>query len=124
MIACDCRDPHESRRIVLTGGPGVGKTAVLELIRHSFCDHVKVLPEAASIVFGGGFPRGTGDGARRAAQRAIIFVQCELEAPVAGDNPAIVLCDRGTVDGSAYWPDGDGLRTSVGGFPRQGGSRP
>ena len=39
-----------------------------------------------------------------AAQRAIFYVQRELE--IAGDshNPAIVLCDRGTIDGLAYWP--------------------
>jgi hypothetical protein len=30
------------------------KTALLELIRQSFCSHVRVLPEAASVVFGGG----------------------------------------------------------------------
>ena len=56
-MACECAEPHERRRVVLTGGPGAGKTAVLELIRQSFCTHVKVLPEAAGIVFGGGFPR-------------------------------------------------------------------
>lgn len=47
MKACPCKEPHERRRVVLTGGPGAGKTAVLELIRRSFCEHVKVLPEAA-----------------------------------------------------------------------------
>jgi len=40
---CPCRERHEPRRVVLTGGPGAGKTAVLELIRQSFCVHVKVL---------------------------------------------------------------------------------
>lgn len=114
MVVCECRDSHESRRIVLTGGPGAGKTAVLELIRQSFCEHVKVLPESAGIVFGGGFPREASAGARKAAQRAIFFVQRELEVAAAGDNPAILLCDRGTVDGSAYWPDSDGLWASVG----------
>lgn len=38
---------HKRRRVVLTGGPGAGKTATLELIRQSFCEHVHVLPEAA-----------------------------------------------------------------------------
>lgn len=57
MVACACKDVHERKRVVLTGGPGAGKTALLELVRQSFCTHVKVLPEAASIVFGGGFPR-------------------------------------------------------------------
>jgi predicted ATPase len=40
--------------VVLTGGPGAGKTALLEVVRRHFCEHVVVLPEAASIVFGGG----------------------------------------------------------------------
>jgi hypothetical protein len=91
---------------VLTGGPGAGKTAVLELVRQTFCPHVRVLPESAGIVFGGGFPRQTGVRSQEAAQRAIYYVQRELE--VLGDqtNAAIVLCDRGTLDGLAYWPDG------------------
>lgn len=114
MKPCECREPHEKKRIVLTGGPGAGKTAVLELIRQYFCSHVKVLPEAASIIFGGGFPRGDASELRRAAQRAIFFVQRELEAAADGDNPAIVLCDRGTVDGAAYWPGPEDLWTAVG----------
>lgn len=89
---------------MLTGGPGAGKTALLELVRQAFCTHVKVLPEAAGIVFGGGFPRETDEPCRRAAQRAIFYVQRELEHAGDGHNPAIVLCDRGTLDGLAYWP--------------------
>ena len=60
MKQCDCQDPHARRRVALTGGPGAGKTAVLELIRQSFCEHVKVLPEAAAIVL---CDRGTVDDA-------------------------------------------------------------
>lgn len=81
-----------------------GKTAILELIGHFFCQHIKVLPEAAGIVFGGGFPRETRPELQRAAQRAIFYVQRELEAVAGLDRPAIVICDRGTVDGAAYWP--------------------
>ena len=104
MVACACTDVHKPRRVVLTGGPGAGKTALLELIRQSFCSHVKVLPEAAGVVFGGGFPREDDQTCRRAAQRAIFYVQRELENAADSHNPAIVLCDRGTVDGLAYWP--------------------
>jgi predicted ATPase len=101
---CECILPHPRRRIVLTGGPGAGKTAILELVRQSFCSHVRVLPEAAGVLFGGGFPRGDSPAMRRAAQRAIFHTQHELEAIAdAGDAPH-VLCDRGTVDGLAYWP--------------------
>src|SRR5271167_958300 len=93
------------RRIVLTGGPGAGKTAVLEIARGHFSPRVVILEEAASIIFGGGFPRRTEPYARAAAQRAIYHVQGELER-VALETPSIevVLCDRGTVDGLAYWP--------------------
>ncbi len=102
---CHCQNVHPRRRIVLTGGPGAGKTAVLELARKYFCRHVHVLPESASLLFGGGFPRSTSDPGRMAAQRAIFYVQRELERAVDDDvEPAITICDRGTLDGIAYWP--------------------
>jgi hypothetical protein len=87
---------------------------VLELILQQFCSHVQILPEAAGIVFGGGFPRTGSAERRRAAQRAIFFVQRELENIGDADNAAIVLCDRGTVDGAAYWPGPDSFWKSVG----------
>lgn len=113
---CLCRSPHLVRRIVLTGGPGGGKTAVLELIRKYFCKHLRVLPEAASVVFGGGFPREKDEQSLRAAQRAIFHVQRQLESLHGPDGePAITLCDRGTLDGGAYWPGKpDGLFSEVG----------
>jgi predicted ATPase len=90
---------------VITGGPGAGKTAVLEMARRSLCRHVLILPEAAGIVFGGGFPRRSGDAARRGAQRAIFHIQAEMERLHLEEGlAAIVLCDRGTLDGLAYWP--------------------
>jgi predicted ATPase len=111
---CPCSEPHQRRQVVLTGGPGAGKTAVLELIRNAFCEHVKILPESAGILFGGGFPRGNTSALRRPAQRAIFFTQRELEATAEGGNPAIVLCDRGTVDASAYWPGPEDFWSAVG----------
>ncbi len=97
------------RLVVLTGGPGAGKTAVLEVVRRDLGDRVVVLPEAAGILFSGGFPRRATLPARRAAQRAIYHVQRQLEC-MAVDEAArpTILCDRGTVDGTAYWP-GDPL---------------
>jgi predicted ATPase len=118
MIPCDCTERHVPRRVVLTGGPGAGKTATLELIRRaSFCEHVHILPEAAGIVFGGGFPRRHDVVGRKAAQRAIFHVQRALEETALADNAAIILCDRGTVDGAAYWPGPDdyfaGVNTTI-----------
>lgn len=103
--ACSCtKAVHEPRFVALTGGPGAGKTAVLEIARVLLCEHVAVLPEAATIVYGGGFPRREG-AARRAGQRAIYHVQRELERMVREERrAALALCDRGTVDGLAYWP--------------------
>ena len=114
MVACACAEIHPAKRIVLTGGPGAGKTAVLELMRKTLCEHVKVVPEAAGVVFGGGFPRNGELEARRAAQRAIFYVQRELEAAVLATNASIALCDRGTIDGFAYWPGPDDLWSAVG----------
>ena len=105
MAMCECGETHDRRRVVLTGGPGAGKTAVLDLARHRFCEHVRVLPEAATMLFGGGFPRFDEEQARRAAQRAIFAVQREIERAVASEgSTAVALCDRGTLDGLAYWP--------------------
>ncbi len=105
--ACTCRHTqHDTRLIAITGGPGGGKTAILEIALRSFCQHVGMVPEAASVIFGGGFPRHESAVARRAAQRAIFHVQREMEALVMGEQRvAVALCDRGTVDGVAYWPD-------------------
>lgn len=100
--------------MVLTGGPGAGKTATLELVRLFFCGHVHTLPESAGIVFGGRFPRDGRVEVRQAAQRAIFHVQRELEATEESDNAAVVLCDRGTVDGAAYWVGTGDLFSSVG----------
>lgn len=114
MKPCNCPEHHRRKRIVLTGGPGAGKTAVLALVRESLCEHVKLLPEAASVVFGGGFPRTDHPGCREAAQRAIFYVQRELENAADSWNPAIVLCDRGTIDGAAYCDSAEALFSSVG----------
>ncbi len=119
-VHCRCTRPtHEARLVVVTGGPGAGKTALLELARHDLCEHVALLPEAASIVYGGGFPRRTIESNRRAAQRAIFRVQRELERDEIEQRTAgLILCDRGTADASAYWP-GDAAE-----FWREVGSTP
>ncbi len=104
--SCECAaSAHDPKLVAVTGGPGAGKTAVLEIARRSLCRHVVVLPEAAGIVFGGGFPRKPSVSARCAAQRAILHVQIELEQVLLGEQQAAIgLCDRGTIDSIAYWP--------------------
>lgn len=92
-------------RIVLTGGPGGGKTTAADLLRRELGARVVVVPEAATLLFSGGFPRYEGEHARRAAQTAIYHLQRNLEDVQAAAFPdRILLCDRGTVDGAVYWP--------------------
>lgn len=102
---------HDSRRcrIVLTGGPGGGKTTAADLFRREIGDGVVIVPEAATMMFTGGFPRYPELDAIRSAQLAIYHVQRNLEDIQATRYPdRILLCDRGTIDGAAYWPERDG----------------
>lgn len=92
-------------RIVLTGGPGGGKTTAVDLFRREIGERVIVVPEAATILFAGGFPRVADPAAAAATQRAIYAVQRNLEDIQAARYPdRVQLCDRGTIDGAAYWP--------------------
>lgn len=92
-------------RIVLTGGPGGGKTTAADLFRREIGERVVIVPEAATILFQGGFPRSREPHASRCAQTTIFHVQRNLEDVQAALYPGrTLLCDRGTVDGAAYWP--------------------
>lgn len=103
--ATPAREPRHRCRIVLTGGPGGGKTTAADLFRREIGERVVIVPEAATMIFSGGFPRYPGAGPRQAAQRAVYHVQRNLEDIQATRYPdRILLCDRGTVDGAAYWP--------------------
>lgn len=103
-------------RIVLTGGPGGGKTTAADLFRRELARRVAVVPESATLLFTGGFPRAHEPEAQRATQVAIYRLQQSLEALQEALHPeTILLCDRGTIDGAAYWPDGaDGFFEALG----------
>ena len=89
-------------RIVLTGGPGGGKTTAADLFRREIGDRVVVVPESATTLFAGGFPRVTDADAQRSVQRAIFQVQRSLEDIQAGP-------DGEPVDGNA-----DLVRAAIG----------
>lgn len=94
-------------KIVLSGGPGGGKTTAADLFRREIGESVVVVPESATTLFAGGFPRVDHDGVQRSIQRAVFEVQRsseEIQRELYPDR--VLLCDRGTVDGAAYWPDG------------------
>jgi hypothetical protein len=92
-------------RIVLTGGPGGGKTTAADLFRRELNDRVAIVSEAATLLYTGGFPRAADPAVQRAVQLSIYHVQRGQEDAIAALRPeTILLCDRGTVDGAAYWP--------------------
>jgi len=92
-------------RIVLTGGPGGGKTTAADLFRREIGEKVVIVPETATMLFIGGFPRVDEAQARAATQRAIFHAQVALEDVQGALYPGrVLLCDRGTIDGAAFWP--------------------
>lgn len=96
---------HSCHRICVTGGPGGGKTTASDLFRREIGEKIVVVPEAATMLFAGGFPRVKEEEAVRSTQKAIYSVQKNIEDIQSALFPErTLLCDRGTVDGAAYWP--------------------
>ena len=96
-------------RVVLTGGPGGGKTTAADLFRREIGEDVVVVPESATLLFSGGLPRVDERHAQCAAQSAIFHLQRSLEIIQSSVYPnRILLCDRGTIDGAVYWPEDEG----------------
>lgn len=96
------------KRIVLTGGPGGGKTTALDLYRRELKEKIASVPEAATMIFSGGIERSNDDAVTCAQQIAIFNLQRNLEDVQRKMNPdSLILCDRGCLDGLAYWPGSD-----------------
>ncbi|MDB5325513.1 MAG: hypothetical protein JWM57_1082 [Phycisphaerales bacterium] len=98
------------RKIVLTGGPGAGKTVVTAALLPHFGDQLVLVPEAATAVYLKLDTRWDrlDEAGRRRVQTLMYQHQLEQEQRFAADYPnAVLLLDRGTIDGAAYWPDGE-----------------
>lgn len=94
-------------KIVLTGGPCAGKTTLTHILGRVFAAQSVVVPETATVLFSGGFPRWQEEESADATQRAIYHVQCELEEAYRAHYPGMsLIMDRGTIDGAAYWSSG------------------
>ncbi len=102
------------KRIVLTGGPCAGKTTVLEHITaHCSQNGIKAfcVPEVASILIGGGADLGALDldgllsFERNLIQTQLLLEETYLDLAARWNGPAVVICDRGTMDVSAYLPE-------------------
>jgi hypothetical protein len=98
---------QEIKKIALTGGPGGGKSTAAELFKLEYKDFISLVPEAATLLFRGGFPRVDSHFVVEAIQKSIYHVQNNLEDTYSNIFPShTLLCDRGTVDGGGYWPHG------------------
>jgi hypothetical protein len=104
-------------KVVLTGGPCAGKTSCLRAIREHFGEHVVAVPEAATLLLDAGFPPPGFGGIRcqpdewvRSFQGAILSMQRSFEESFAElahhCRARLLVCDRGILDGAAYWPGG------------------
>ena len=97
------------KRIVITGGPGSGKTVITSALASRHPDRFVLVPEAATQVYtllNTRWDKLDLEG-RRAAQRQMYRLQVEQESRLGAAHPdKTLLLDRGTIDGAAYWPDG------------------
>ncbi|MCX7977956.1 MAG: ATP-binding protein [Bdellovibrionaceae bacterium] len=94
-------------KVVITGGPSGGKTTLIEGLQKELGPEVLVVPEAATILYRGGFPRASSKSTQCHVQKAIYHTQKELEELLYeehGRGKRLVVCDRGSLDGVAYWP--------------------
>jgi len=92
-------------KVVVTGGPGGGKTTALDLFRRELCDKLATVPEAATVLFSGGITRSSDKEVLKNIQKTIFSLQQNLEDIQQKKYPdRLLVCDRGTLDGLAYWP--------------------
>ncbi len=93
-------------KVVVTGGPGGGKTTALDLFRRELGNKIAVVPpEAATVLFSGGIPRSDDEQMVKIIQKTIFQLQENLEEIHKKQFPdRLLVCDRGSLDGLAYWP--------------------
>jgi predicted ATPase len=88
--------------VVLTGGPGGGKTTLMRELRASDPQARRwlLVPEAAPLLFQTGL-----NGRKKLFQRAVVQLQITLEqiCAEAASQGQILVCHRGTLDALAYW---------------------
>lgn len=98
---------RSNRRIVVTGGPGGGKSSLTQALRAEDPDARRwvPVPEGASMLIGAGLAPRT-----KAFQKAVVRLQMTLEDAIAavlredgGPAGRVMVCDRGTLDSLAYW---------------------
>ncbi|GIW75843.1 MAG: hypothetical protein KatS3mg104_0906 [Phycisphaerae bacterium] len=102
-------DDSWNRKIVLTGGPGAGKTLITRLLAERYPDQFVIVPESATQVYSELKTRWDrlDIPGRKYVQQRIYAHQIAQEDQASLAHPGKrLLLDRGTIDGAAYWPDG------------------
>ena len=96
------------RRIVVSGGPGAGKTTLWRELADAHPERLIAVPEVATLLLTHVFPTVRNHDERIALQRAIFSVQRSLESAYETRllPGQVLLCDRGVPDGGGYWPTG------------------
>ena len=99
------------KKLVLTSGPGGGKTTVLSAIEDEFRGQLTVVPEVANLLLEGGFPTPGKDLAwspewQQAFAYAILPTQTAIEKAKALEaqekGHKLIVCDRGLLDFAGY----------------------
>ncbi len=98
----------KKKKIAFTGGPNSGKSSIIKIAKQVFGRKVEIAPEAATILWGGGYPRKDDSPIHvEQAQKIIYHMIGELEELVEKTSDCeIILCDRFSLDGFAFWPSG------------------
>lgn len=92
--------------IVLTGGPGGGKSTLIDELQRdpAWTGRFVALPEAISLMRHVGISPAV-----KLFQRVMVHLQLALEdglrRALGPDDPRALLCHRGTLDPLAYWLD-------------------
>jgi predicted ATPase len=102
-------------KVVLTGGPCAGKTTALARLSSYLRERgyeVILCPETYTILASNGLSGGfySTEGIDEVIQNAVMDVQMSLEDSLsnvlkARGKPAVLICDRGLMDGKAYLSD-------------------
>lgn len=95
-----------AKKLAITGGPSGGKTTLIEVLKKEFGSKIQIAPEAASILYKGGFPRIKNYAGYYHGQLAIVSTLRHIEDLLVDSHPdSLIICDRGSLDSLAYWPD-------------------